>query len=54
MEDGQTATRDNHQGSLEDHERDLLVCQLPIEAAAQLGHPVDGADEDADRGRGQS
>lgn len=50
VEDGQDTHGDHDHGALEDHEEDLVVGQLAVEAVLQLGEPEGGTDQDGEDG----
>ena len=54
VKDRQGNRRDDDHGALEDHERNLFVCDGPREALRELGDTVDGSDENGEGGDADS
>lgn len=50
MKDGHSSDCENNQGTFKDHEGDLVVGQMTIEAVPKLGNTVDAANEDEHSG----
>jgi len=54
VEDGHGSSGGDDEGTLEDHEGKLVVGEVGVEAAPELGDTVDTADEDEDSGDEQA